>query len=250
MANFILVHGGMHGGWCWEKVVPLLREAGHGVVAPDLPAMAPNDPIAAKDVTLAMVGDFVAEQVSRLAGDTILVGHSMGGAAISEAAERVPESLSGLIYVSAMLLPAGGRMFSELTQDSAKIATVSDDGAVMTANMANAPGIFYNRCSAEDTHAALARLAPQPMKPGLEPLTITAERFGRVPRAYVECLDDNALPIAVQRLMQQSWPCDPVFSMDSDHSPFLSAAPALAAHLMAAADAFGGAGERRTTVSA
>ena len=250
MANFILVHGGMHGGWCWEKVVPLLREAGHNVVAPDLPAMAPNDPIAAKDVTLAMVGDFVAEQVSRLAGDTILVGHSMGGLAISEAAERVPESLSGLIYVTALLLPAGQCMISELAQNPVDIAVISDDGAVMTANMANAPGMFYNRCSAEDTHAALARLVPQPMKLGLEPLTITAERFGRVPRAYVECLDDNLVPIAVQRLMQQSWPCDPVFTMDSDHSPFLSAAPALAAHLIAAADAFDGAGERRTTVSA
>ena len=152
--------------------------------------------------------------------------------------------------MTALLLPAGGCMIARLPENPVEIATFSDDGAVMTGNKENAPGIFYNRCSAEDTHAALARLVPQPMKPGLEPLTITAERFGRVPRAYIECLDDNALPIATQRLMQQNWPCDPVFSMDSDHSPFFSAAPALAAHLMAAADAFGGAGERRATVSA
>ena len=36
MATYVLVHGAMHGGWCWKRVVPLLRTAGHDVYAPTL----------------------------------------------------------------------------------------------------------------------------------------------------------------------------------------------------------------------
>ena len=39
MSTFVLVHGGWNGGWCWEKVVPLLEETGHKVEAPDLPGL-------------------------------------------------------------------------------------------------------------------------------------------------------------------------------------------------------------------
>ena len=37
MSTFVLIHGAWHGGWCWEKVKPLLTAQGHQVVAPDLP---------------------------------------------------------------------------------------------------------------------------------------------------------------------------------------------------------------------
>ena len=57
----------------------------------------------------------------------------------------------------------------------------------------------------------------------------------REPRAYIECTDDNALPLKMQRKMQAALPCDPVITMDSDHSPFLSAPADLTAHLIALA---------------
>lgn len=37
MSSYVLIHGACSGGWCWEKVVPLLERAGHTVAAPDLP---------------------------------------------------------------------------------------------------------------------------------------------------------------------------------------------------------------------
>jgi pimeloyl-ACP methyl ester carboxylesterase len=39
MSTFVLVHGAWHGAWCWYKVVPRLRQAGHEVIAPDLPSL-------------------------------------------------------------------------------------------------------------------------------------------------------------------------------------------------------------------
>ena len=43
MSIFILIHGGAHGGWCWDRLVPELEARGHEAIAPDLPGMA-NDP--------------------------------------------------------------------------------------------------------------------------------------------------------------------------------------------------------------
>ena len=40
MATFVLVHGGWHGGWCWQKVIPFLEAAGHEVYAPTLTGLA------------------------------------------------------------------------------------------------------------------------------------------------------------------------------------------------------------------
>jgi pimeloyl-ACP methyl ester carboxylesterase len=240
MANFVLVHGGMHGGWCWEKIVPRLQAAGHRVTAPDLPAMAVNDEIAAKDVTLAMIGDFLANHVRAQDEPVVLVGHSMGGVAISEAAERVPDSLAGLVYLSAMLVPAGMTMFEKMKEREPHVAfaIVSDDGTELRCSREDASRHFYNTSDAHDIERALERLVPQPMKPGLETVTVTNERFGRVRRAYIECLQDQALSIDFQRQMQRTLPCAPVFTIDTDHSPFLNAPDELTALLIAAASAF------------
>jgi hypothetical protein len=66
------------------------------------------------------------------------------------------------------------------------------------------------------------------LKPLVAKLRITPEGFGSVPRAYVECTRDRTISLAAQRRMQASLPCDPVFTLASDHSPFLSHAPELA----------------------
>jgi hypothetical protein len=67
--------------------------------------------------------------------------------------------------------------------------------------------------------------------PLLTPVAISAERAGRVPRAYIECLKDRALPVWLQRQMQAAQPCDPVLSMATGHSPFAAAPAALALEL-------------------
>lgn len=239
MTCFVFVHGGMHGSWCWEKVVPRLEALGHRAIAPDLPGMAAGEPIPPKPVTLAMQAESVADAVRAAGEPVVLVGHSMGGIAISEAAERVPELLSRLVYLSAMLIPGGETMFGWVKHRKQAFTGVelSDDGALLLPNPARAAEVFYNSCGREDIDRAVARLRPQPTKPGQEPLTVTPERFGSVPRAYVECLRDNAQPLAFQRFMQAALPCDPVLTLDTDHSPFFCAPDALTDHLVAAAAA-------------
>jgi pimeloyl-ACP methyl ester carboxylesterase len=241
MATFILVHGAMHGGWCWQKLVPLLKAQGHRALAPDLPGMG-EDPTSLSEVTLSTWAQFIARQ-SREAGErVILVGHSRGGTVISEAAELAPQAMLGLVYLTALLLPAGEKAFDAAVAQEARSAAEHGKGAADGLSVRVEPevarALFYNRASPDDAIWASARLCPEPLAPNLAPLTVTRERWGRLPRAYIECLDDRALPIGLQRAMQAALPCDPVVTMDSDHSPFLCEPRALAAHLADIASKF------------
>ena len=75
-------------------------------------------------------------------------------------------------------------------------------------------------------------LVPQPSGPLMAPMNTTEENFGRVPRVYIECLQDGALGLAYQRDMQSNLPCGRTISMDTGHSPFLSAPQELVWHLV------------------
>jgi pimeloyl-ACP methyl ester carboxylesterase len=183
------------------------------------------------EVTMAGWAAFVAELSHAAGGRVVLVGHSRGGAVISEAGELAPGYFLGLVYLTAVLMPAGGKT-AELPVERREGAVItSSDGASFRVEPAIAREIFYNRASAEDATWASAQLCAEPFAPNIVPLTVTNERWGRLPRAYIECLDDRTVPIGVQRAMQARLPCNPVVTMDSDHSPFLSAPQDLAAHL-------------------
>jgi len=224
----------MHGRWCWHKLVPLLEAQGHRVLAPDLPGMG-EDPTPLSEVTLGTWAEFIA-RLSREAGEQVIpVGHSRGGTVISEAAELAPQSMLGLVYLAALLLPAGQKAFeaavAEEARDAVETGQGASDGLSLRVEPEAARALFYNRASPQDAIWASARLCPEPLAPNLVPLTVTRERWGRLPRAYIECLDDRAVPIELQRAMHAALPCDPVVTMDSDHSPFLCEPRALAAHL-------------------
>lgn len=222
--TFILIHGAWHGAWCWHKLIPRLEAAGARVIAPDLPSMG-DDATPASSVTLESWSRFVADIVEREPG-CVLLGHSRGGAVISRAAELAPEGIRRLVYLSAYLLDAG---------DSVAAAARRDDASLIAANMIPASSgstcnlrpevlreAFYGSCSDVDFAHALSRLTPEPLKPLATPLRISAQRFGRVPRAYVETARDRAVSLDAQRAMQAALPCAPVFTLDTDHSAFLS----------------------------
>jgi pimeloyl-ACP methyl ester carboxylesterase len=238
MATFILIHGAFHGGWCWEDVVRRLAAAGHHALAPDLPGMG-TDQQPTQDVDLAATGSFIAELARRQAGRIILAGHSLGGIAISDAAERAPEAIAGLVYVTAALLPSGASVMELIGGELQDGVTLSHDGAYCIVSPGYARNRLFDACPEDQVESALARLTPQPIQVMRDRLSVSSARFGQVPRAFIECLNDNALPLVVQRAQFAAMPCDPVFSMATGHSPFLQDPDGLTAHLLAAASAFG-----------
>jgi pimeloyl-ACP methyl ester carboxylesterase len=228
--TFILVHGAWHGAWCWHKLTPLLEAAGARVIAPDLPSMG-ADSTPAHTVTLESWARFVAAIAEHEPG-SILLGHSGGGAVVSRAAELVPDRIRHLVYLSAYLLSAGESVASEARRDSDSLVAPNmlpaDSGLTCNLRDAVLRDAFYGACSVEDFENSRARLTPQPLKALATPLRITAQGFGRVPRAYIETARDRAVTLSSQRRMQIGLPCAPVFTLDTDHAAFLSQPEALA----------------------
>ncbi len=111
MATFVLIHGAWHGGWCWERVVPLLEQRGHTVRAPDLPGMG-RDRTPLGDITLDVWARFVSELVRAELEPVILVGHSRGGIVLSQSAEQIPDRIRTLVYLAAFLVANGDSMWT------------------------------------------------------------------------------------------------------------------------------------------
>jgi pimeloyl-ACP methyl ester carboxylesterase len=226
--TFILVHGAWHGAWCWHKLTPLLEAHGARVITPDLPSMG-ADVTPASEVTLESWAQAV---VPLLEPRCVLVGHSLGGAVISRVAELAPERLRTLVYLSAYLLPAGATVAGMARADTESLIAPNMIPVLRGVTCALRDEViadtFFGACSPEDREYAMERIDPQPLKPLVTPLEVSAARFGSVPRAYVETMRDRAVSLVAQRRMQAKLPCAPVFTLDGDHSPFLSQPEALA----------------------
>ncbi|MDP9457462.1 MAG: hypothetical protein CYG60_03605 [Actinobacteria bacterium] len=232
MSTFVLVHGAWHGAWCWEKVVPLLEEAGHEVVVPDLPGHG-EDGTPISKLSMQDYADRVVRAVDEQAEPVVLVGHSMGGIVVSLAAEARPEGIKKLVYLTGFLLEDGKTLISVAENDAEAIVlpnlVPNEDGSAFTVQ--NVKDVFYGDCSDEDVEGAKARLVPEPAFAFGTPVAVTEGNFGRVPRVYIECVQDRAIGIRAQRGMHERQQCETVISMETSHSPFLSAPEELAGHL-------------------
>lgn len=233
MSRFLLVHGSWHGAWVWERVAPILAGAGHEVLAPDLPGRA-DDPRDPATITLVDHVDRIVDAAGPSARrPTILVGHSFGGFVISHVAERVPASVDLLVYLAAFLLPSGRTVLEAAGSVPATIPylEVDEPAGLIRVRTTAAAEVFYADCSLWDATRAIARLVPEALAPRRTQASLS-DAFGSVRRAYVETLDDRAMPIGLQRSMQADLPCDEVMSLPSGHSPFLSMPDRLAETLL------------------
>ncbi|MBS0518070.1 MAG: alpha/beta fold hydrolase [Proteobacteria bacterium] len=233
MATFILVHGASHGGWCWEKVAPILESHGHKVCAPDLPGLG-KDQTPPANVTLADNVERISRLLDKMEEPVVLVGHALGGVTISQVAEARRRKIKALVYVCG-LMPPSGKASREMTGDDPdalfrRSRELSPDGLTYTFARAQLPVLFYADVSPEDRYRAMERLRPQPLSISTTPVSLTEERFGSVPRWYIECTQDNAVRIARQRAMVKALPCK-VITMECGHTPFYSKPEELAEHL-------------------
>jgi pimeloyl-ACP methyl ester carboxylesterase len=233
VATFVLVHGACHGGWCWEKVVPLLQAKGHKTCAPDMPGLG-ADRTPPSSVTLSDNVDKVAKILDKYEEQPIVVGHALGGATLCQLGEARRRKIKALVFVCGLMPPSGkcARDMSSLDPDALfrRSREISADGFTYTFARDKLPTLFYSDVDAVDRYRAMERLRPQPITISTTPVTLTEERFGSVPRWYIECTHDNALKIEAQRKMVQLTPCK-VISMECGHTPFYSQPEELADHL-------------------
>lgn len=237
MAPIILIHGAWMGSWCWDKVHPHLSAGGHRPLAIDLPGR-PNNEMAAEDVSLdAFTGD-VLQVLDGFAEPAILVGHSLGGVTLSEVAERAPEQVQALVYVTAFMLRDGESAREVLRDDDSIVRAsrkISNDGLTSSLRLDKLREALCADCSTDDYERARSLVVPEALAVARTPVHTTAQRFGLVPRFYIECRRDRTIPLHAQRRMVEAMPCIEVFSMDTSHSPFFAAPEQLARHILTSA---------------
>lgn len=225
MKTYILIHGSWHSAWNWHKVTPLLEKAGHRVFAIDLPGMG-RDKTPIEKVTMKGTVQKIVDLIDSIEGKVILVGHSKNGIMISQAAEYRPEKIEKLVYLAAYLVPNGKTQREYSIQDTGGWLKPYVTQHPETASHTLQPEIYkeglYHDCDDDITELAKVLLGHEPVESGITPLELTAERWGSVPRVYIECTEDRAVTPYIQQKMYTETPCEKVYKMNTSHSPFFS----------------------------
>jgi pimeloyl-ACP methyl ester carboxylesterase len=211
MRTVVLVHGAWHGPWCWAAVLAGLDELGVPAVPVDLPGPGVHAD-----------GDHVRGVVDAVGGPVVLVGHSYGGAVITDAGTH--PAVEHLVYLAA-LVPDKGETVPAIDveggETSAIPAALVVDGDLVTLDPAQAPAVLYGDCSPADTARAVSLLRPQGLASFREGPRSIAWR--ERPVTYVVCGEDRALPAAYQLGMAARIPGAAVVEWPTaSHSPFLS----------------------------
>jgi len=238
---FVLVHGNWHDGSSWSDVAQHLRDAGFRSVAPTLPGHGRGEQrggLRHRDYV-----DSVVDEVDRLAGDVVLVGHSFGGSVVSRVADLRPERCRLLVYYAAFVPRDGESVADSLPMEFIafldEAVAASPDGLVSLPREVFAAA-FANTADAATVDAIHARLVPEPPGPIFEPLSLPRFEGLGIPTAYIACRQDLTLPPGTFHPGQSSRLASPqLIEIDGDHEALYTAPRDLAWALLEAIGAGG-----------
>ncbi len=234
MTDFLLIHGGCHGAWCWERLLPELADLGHRGFALDLPG-AGNDPTARSEVTVERCLDAVDRFIeAQELGSFVLVGHSIHGMLLPGIALRHPGRVREVVFLAALVLDQGERPIDFIPEARRpsyyEMAAASPDNT-LSVGFEDAWGRFFTGLPEAEARAGYERLTPQPFGVYLEPAAVSARDL-RVPKRYVVCLRDVTFPPELCRRLGAKLGGS-VAEIDAGHGAMLSH-PAALARLLAA----------------
>jgi pimeloyl-ACP methyl ester carboxylesterase len=238
MNTYVLVHGAWHGAWCWDKVVSQFLDKGHKVIAIDLPGHG-NDKTPLSEISLQNYMDRICQVLDEQDEPVILVGHSLGGNSVSQVAEYRPDIIKTLVYLCALVPQIGGNGRASTRRDPSPMpllgynTIISGDKTYLTIKMDAIKEVFYHDCSDDDIARARTLLCPEP-NPGriFAQLNLTSGNYGRVPKIYIETLQDKTILPWYQEEMYRSIPFQKIIKINTSHSPFFSAPHELVTHLI------------------
>lgn len=203
----VLIHGAWHGAWCWERVVSGLQDLGIDVEAVELPFDSFSHDIEA------------ARRAIRTHPRAVVVGHSYGGAVITEAASGV--GASHLVYLAAFMQDQAesiGSLMATAPQTPLTSGMEYNDDGTIGVSPEAAREAFYGDCSPEDSERAIERL--RPVRFTLPDDVPAKPAWHLIDSTYVVCTKDLALDPSFQRCFAKR--ASRVVEWDTSHSPFLS----------------------------
>jgi pimeloyl-ACP methyl ester carboxylesterase len=222
ISNIILVHGAWADGSCWSKIVPALETDRIHVTAVQLPLNAFNDDVATVRRALALVE-----------GSVLLVGHSYGGAVITEAGGD--PKVAGLVYVAAFAPDAGesaGSLLASVPPTPLATELRPDAAGFLKMTRAGYFESFGQDLSATEKAVLFAAHAPTH---GLSlGGTVSAPAWRTKPSSYVIAANDRAIDPALQATMAKRMSARTV-TLPSSHLAMLAAPDRVADVVLAAA---------------
>ena len=194
MATFVLVHGGWHGGWCWQKVIPFLEEASHEVYAPTLTGLAERASELSPDVGLdTHIQDIVGLLEEKNLHGVILVGHSYGGMVITGVVDQVPERIAHLVYLDTFV-PRDGESMADISPMVLRLlrkqAQAHGDGWRVDPQKEMPFGVkgIYGVTTEPDLSWVRSKVTPQPLKTFEQPLHLKNPAIvSAKPRTHIDC---------------------------------------------------------------
>lgn len=198
MATFVLVHGAWHGGWCWQKVIPLLEAAGHVVYAPTLTGLAERASELSPDVGLdTHIQDVVGLVQEKNLHGVILVGHSYGGMVITGVVDAVPERIAHLVYLDTFV-----------PRDGESMVSVSPVVIWLLRKQAQADGWRidsrgdYGVTTEPDRSWVLSKVTSQPLKTLEQPLHLKNPAIvSTKPRTHIDCISSGVVFSLLRHLL-------------------------------------------------
>lgn len=236
MVTFVLVHGTGHGGWCWQKVAPILRAAGSTVYAPTLTGVGDRSHLSECGVNLTThITDVSNLLFFEDLDDVVLVGHSYAGMVITGVAAAAPERLKQLIYLDAYV-PEDGQSEMELWPSDmrAEIESGAEDGD------GRRPPPSPEMMGITDPTMAdwvRRRVTPHPMATYTEAVPKGDARSASLPRAYIACTEGPLTSLFgpfADKARTAGWV---VREIATGHNAVLTAPEAVAKHLLELSDA-------------
>jgi pimeloyl-ACP methyl ester carboxylesterase len=235
MATYVLVHGGSHGGWCYQPVAWLLRSDGHEVYTPTLTGLGERRHLLSPAVDLEMHITDVANVLEfEDLREVVLVGHGYGGMVITGVADRLAERISHLVFLNAATpvnhqsLADLGAACSHRARDGVRVV----DGIELVGFPGEDPLHFYEVRDPEKIAWMETKLTPQPWRCFEQRLNLVNEdELWKIPQTHIVCTSswsfrDRAL---IERLAQGR-----VFELDTGHDLMITE-PAKVADLLARA---------------
>ncbi len=227
MATYVLVHGAGHGGWCYQRLAPLLRAARHEVFTPTLTGLGERAHLLTAETSLSThIEDVVQLLVHEDLHDVILAGHSYGGMVITGAADRALDRIGQLVFLDAAIpydgeaLADSAPMIREAFRDEAR--TVDGVELVLWPDMPVARAI-YGVSDEADWAWMLPRLHPQPWRAFEEVLHLTnPDAVAALPRTIINCpgtLRMRAASGSLERYRKG----DNVWEIDTGHDLMITA---------------------------
>ena len=225
MATYVLVHGAGHGGWCWQRVAPLLRAAGHEVFTPTLTGLGERAHLLSPQVGLdTHITDVVALLENEDLTEAILVGHSYGGIVITGAADRALARTGQLVFLDAAVLHDGESLVG-VTPAMAMIAqearVVDGIELVLWPDQPVARAI-YGIPDEADWAWMRERLRPQPYRTFTDSLSLAnSKAVAALPRTIINC--PSTLEMRKGEVLDRYHTADRVWQIDTGHDTMITA---------------------------